>query len=598
MKKFKNYYLPAMLVLCCSFIVGCNDDDEVVPPEPQPGELPAPTIRIGDPIDSYNGSDIPVLTENADTIYYRYSLPQGAYDEIDATVAWNKTAVDTETDSTVIHIALDVNMEKRVKYVMEAYASITKEKQSAKSASVSKSFQSLKAHLVEISKVMVGPTVMVFHAEILDVPEKADGFYYQIYLKEEYNESDFKESYQYATSYTSSGMQGQSYLTANSEYLLALAPGKIGVNQWGEPGITKLMGDVITYEFETRPYTLNAVDATIDMSPSSSNFQSITIDVTKGANAAGYYYGAVKTSDMGGSNIEDYLAKSDWLSSNASSYFSSFANQMGKMQEKMTTRIANLSENTEYTVFAIACDTVGTPGKTVSAVYKTASLTFDSQASVEVTTISADYRSIVLSCKFLNGCTKAAFAYRRAGSATDKEGQEMVLTNIEDPTFNFKAGENTSLDWLDSGNYDLFVLPIDGNNQFGKIQKYTISTKTISFDGDASVTAAITDTKNGDYGPIYTITVTKGANCAKYYYGNTYDFADGRSDLDYANFFILNTSPLQESNEDTFSYVIDGWGDALKAVVIPVDANGINGTPVIINCPGNPVTKSSAKHKK
>ncbi|WP_044265280.1 hypothetical protein [Bacteroides timonensis] len=598
MKKFMNYYLLAMLAICCSFMASCSDDDEVIPPEPQPEELPTPTLRFGESIDSYNGSDIPVLTENADTIYYRYSLPQGTLDEIDPAAVWNKTAVDTETDSTVIHIDLDINMDKRVKYVMEAYASITKEKQSAKSETLSKSFQSLKANLIEISEVQVGPTAIVFNAEILNVPDKADGFFYQIYLKEEYQEADFKSTYEYAVPITSSGMQGQSYLEPNREYILAIAPSKIGKNDWGGDVITEILGNVITRDFVTRPYVLNSVDATVSIAPVSSNYSSITIDVTNGSNAAGFYYGAVKTSDMNGANIEDFLIKNDWFTMHASSNISTFLDQMGAKQEKVSARIARLAENTEYTVFAIACDTVYTPGKIVSATYKTSSLTFDSKASVEVSTAMAEYQTIVLNCTLLNGCTKAAYAYRRAGSINEAEALELVLANVEDPGYTTTGGE-IRIDYLDPGEYDLFVLPVDGDNQFGKMQKFVISTKLIQFDGNATVTATITNTEAGDYGPVYTIAVTKGANCAKFYYGHTYDFADGRTDLEYASFFILNNTPLPESSEATFTFQVNNWGEAAKAVVIPVDANGVNGTPVVLSCPGNAVTMSTAaKHKK
>ena len=199
-----------------------------------------------------------MLTENADTIYYRYSLPQGTYDEIDPAAVWHKTAINVETDSTVIHIDLEINMEKRVRYVMEAYASITKDKQSKKSEIVNKSFQSVRAHLIEVNNIQVGPAAVMFNADILEVG-KAGGYYYMIYLEGEYKKADFVASSEYAEVITASGVQKQAYnISPNNTYILAVAPVKVGVNDWGGTYITEVFeDDITTTNFTTIPYVLN-----------------------------------------------------------------------------------------------------------------------------------------------------------------------------------------------------------------------------------------------------------------------------------------------------------------------------------------------------
>lgn len=591
-----NHYLLAMLTLCCGFMVSCSDDDD----SPSQGfELPTPTLRFSESIDSYNGSDIPVLTENADTIYYRYSLPQGAYDEINPAAVWHKTAINVETDSTVIHIDLEINMEKRVRYVMEAYASITKDKQSKKSEIVSKSFQSVRAHLIEVNNIQAGPAAVMFNADILEVEGKAGGYYYMIYSEGEYKKADFVASSEYAEVITVSGVQKQAYnISPNNTYILAVAPVKVGTNDWGGTYITEVFeDDITTTNFTTIPYVLNTIDATVGVEVASGNYHSITMNVICGANASGFYYGAIKTNLMNGVNIEDYLTKNSWFSTHATSNFSSFTDFNGDKQTNVTSCIADLSASTEYTVFAVAADIIGTPGKVTSATYTTPALTFNSRASVEVTIVSAEYQSVELSCNFLNGCTKAAYAYRLKDSTTDEEGKELVLANAEEDYYCFK-GDNVTLENLDIGDYDLFVLPIDDNGQFGAVQKFAFSTKKVLFTGSAKASATITSTEKGNYGNIYHISITKGANCDKYLYGYTYSMGD-QSDIEYATTVLMNTYSLMESSKVTTEYILDAWGDATKFVVIPVDASGNNGTPVILDCPGNVVTKSVvAKRRK
>lgn len=584
-----RYILPVAVALCGGCVAGCSDDDDPSGEQPVVVEpLPTPTLRFGDSVDSYDGSDIPVLTEHADTIHFRYSLPQGATDAIDPSAVWQKVAVDAATDSTVIHIDLAINLEKRVKYVMEAYASATKDKESARSEVLSKSFQSLRSRLVELSDIQVGPAAVVFHAEIVNVEGKADGYYYDIFPEGEYNKESFLASYEYAELIAESGKQKRSYnLLPGNNYILAVAPVKADTNSWGGTYITEVAGEISTANFTTPPYVLNTADASVAMEVTAANYESVSISVSADDRACGFYYGAVKTEDMNGATLEDYLARNDWFATHASSMsnYASFVDFNGVKQAKVSAKVSKLKESTGYTVFAIAADTVGTPGKMVSATCATTPLTFDSKASVKLRTVSAEYQSVTLGCDFLNGCTHAAYAYALASDKkTDAEGLELALANVSDESYHFTGDDVTLFNLSASQEYTLFVLPIDADGKFGAMQKYSFSTKSVSFTGQARVSAVITASGSNEYGATYSITITKGSGCAKFYYYYIYDAGEGLSDEEYATRILL--SYYLESDKDTVVYDIETYGEPYKVAVVPVDAAGNNGTPVILSCPG------------
>lgn len=617
MKKIKNYFLLSMLALCCSFAASCSDDKDDptigTDPEPTPEELATPTLRFAkETVDKYDGSDISILTENADTIHYRYSVPQGDNDNIDPAAQWQKIVVDktltresaaaSKEDSTVIHIDLDINLESRVIYVMEAYASITKDKESKQSDAVTKKFQSIKANYIEVNSLLAGPSAVVFDAEIVPVKGLSEentpnGYCYMIYAQNAYTKDDFLSNVQYAEPITGNGKQGQFYdIMPNTTYKLAIVAVKATANDWGGSSVDKTIGEPILHEFTTPIYAVGSSNTTVSLQPGAANYQSVSMDVTAGEGAVGFYYGAVKTADMNGATIEDFLGKNDWFTANAASYFKRFLDMNNN--EQLTTvsaRITNLAASTDYTVFAIAADTVGIPGKVVSTTMTTSALTFNSKASVTLTTVSAEYERVTLSCAFQNGCTKAAYGFREHGTISLEDGKELALANVEDPMYCFTTdGESKMLEHLiPNTQYDLFVIPVDKDNQFGALQKYEFKTKGISFDGNAKVSAQITHTVKGEWGLIYTITMTKGENCAKYLYGATYNMGE-QDDLEYAKTVLMNSYSIMESSEATMEYELDYWGDAAKFVVIPVDADGNNGVPVVLDCPGNAVTNRAA----
>lgn len=536
MKKFFTYLLAAPVVLAMAFATGCQDPKPDVPVGPvDPEEPTLPTITVTEDIDAqtYNSAAVIVKVSHADKFKYAYYI-QDARPE-DAAIEWKEVAVEKDGDYRVVFEDLPTSLTGNTKYTFEAFASMKDTLSEAETIN----FQTLVAQHVMVEDLAVSARQISFVAELLKAHCQA--FCYIIMPKTDYDLDAFKKDIEegWAEIIKESAVIIQEPLEPEKEYVIAIVP----INLTEDGKFKEYAGSVIVKEVKTIKYGMGQkeVVATLAIDEASVTFVGANATITRPdtLSISGYYFGAVKKSDLGDATVGQWLNSSDWLYANQPqnyNYYQRF--DKGKLSADFRCK---LEPETEYEVFVIAVDKDGFIGKATSVAVKTPPIVFNPDLTVTVhhSEFNKDEHCVDFTLGLSDNCTKVYRLFYMDGNADHDETRTLLIEKAMNPIDeDFWSAQNVQESNvklrgdLNPGNkYELFMLPVGADGSLGEmiVHEFEIidpSAVEITFDPsitmDFEIAADPVHSATKNFTWEYVITPTLDASAGSCEYGVVY----------------------------------------------------------------------------
>lgn len=413
-----------------------------------------------------------------------------------------------------------------------------------------------------------------------------DGVAYRIYNSDYYYPErlveDIEQGYAKLTEEDITINEGAyGVLDANQEYTIAY----VAVEKDSDDNYSKIVGDVKVMEFTTQDYVFGKGTSSVSISlePSGITTSGVSYTTTRSKNCIATYSGIVKTADLAGSSLNEYL-NADWFRYNYVNPFYSYGTF--DYLETMELSQRNLIEDTEYTLFTVGITNNGYLGEIVSEEITTKQVIYNPNYKVDLT-ITPDLMSTLLNFSFGESVVKAYILNSKKTTETEDEAIAELLGRIEIGQAKpyLASGEYTLKFLTYNTPYKIYVISEGSDGVYGMAQVFEYSTKLAMFNSTASLTYTETSTVSGNRTEIiFEATLTNGA--VGYYVksissGNLEDGGDGNMSADDYGHSFIKDSGLYESNYHTTGPVtITTYSKDDVVVFIPIDVNGKYGKAI------------------
>ncbi len=424
--------------------------------------------------------------------------------------------------------------------------------------------------------------------------------------------------YQSATVYTESGIYSafsydMSPSTACKLVVVEVENIEITTNMWGGEAVScSLVGslsDYEIYEFTTGVFDEdfvinNATDDVVEFLSTTSDYTQIIASVTRNGNEniASVHVGAVKTSELAGTTIGEWVVANNWFVDDwGVKYPNAFVDYYGTVYDPLNATLWGLETGTAYTLFAVPVTTSGAFGTitTIEASTVENVVVVDENLKPSVT-INTGLTTAEFVIDFKD-CTKVYYEYGYAsgyGSATDlASAQEIIYSNVlsgYNVAYDYGDGTATlNISWLtESTEYTFWCMGMNADGTYGPVCEYTYTTKALSWDGATTATATQISGSVDEYGYADvkfnfdlsddTVVATIAPVSSDYI---VYDTPNA-----WGSYILSSTwynQYLYADGELTFTF----FDSTHKLVIVTEDKDGIYGTPVVVEVDWDALTQ-------
>ncbi len=312
---------------------------------------------------------------------------------------------------------------------------------------------------------------------------------------------------------------------------------------------------------------------------------SLTVSVTRTDDSTvGYIVGYAKKIEVT-SDITTWINETNWFDAN------SYTVALFDTEDTATATINELANTTEYEVFAMGISDDGYLGAIASDVASTtAVLAEDAMAfnvSVEVSMYTATFTvEFVQNCQQVSYYNTPAVYYGTEVSDASGESELKYYEKYYNVKCNGAESATITISNLSKGtDYKFFYRGLSTDGDYSEIQKIEYTTlSTNAYDSAAAVTATFEAAEANDYeNAVVTYAVEYNTDTTKMLYGVVdYMYAWGLTDDSTAEEFgdILLKSGYKEQVAPYLTFTL--IDDESVGVIIPVDADGKYGTPVVL----------------
>ncbi len=384
-----------------------------------------------------------------------------------------------------------------------------------------------------------------------------------------------------------------STIIPNSEYVIGYAPANL--NEDGS--FNSLAGDIQFQYVTTLGYEFGLCDATaaITVNSDAATFSSVSYTLNNDGDCLGAILGYVKTSELT-TSVDEYV-KNTWLPAQSYLSISTFYSYGDTSYwETLDKTQSSLVDDTEYTVFSIAVSKGGRLGTISSASASTSAMGYNSAYNSTVV-LTPGNTSTALNVTIPEGVSRVY--YYNGKDYTDDEIKAQLLYNV--------SNNSTYYSWTSSGDYSisyltylydytLATISVTEDGSFSEIQFYHYTTVPVDLSSSASVEitnkvygAHSWSSSEDAYSLTFDATMIDGAVGfylveLSTYYQTDYDGDGVLSADDCATSVIVGnmaSSYYYRSGDGTYSAQTTSAEAVI--VVLPVDANGVYGTAILMS---------------
>ncbi len=563
-----------------------------------------PIISVADNTaeDATTEAHFTVSVSNATSFFYCYYVEDERPDDVEMT----EVTVDADGDYVVDITGLTPSTEGRVIYTFEAYAV----NGDVASEPVYTPFQTIESKLYTVTEVSVNPLMVTVDIDLTE--GVCSGLAYIWTESENYMETSFDEQIQYGYAATvledTTFEWGKEYfLSPGTAYTLAVVPVELGeMNDYGQQTYTKT-GEIETFSISTPDFTIGANDLAVNIEVNEASITATTLAATayyaEGAKA--FYYGSVATSEVADGDVAAYAAKtlrdSYLMNEKFEAIEYDYENQTSStvIRDEVALSFINLSVNTEYYVFAVAITADGDAGQITTQKVTTKDIAKDASIKPEIV-IDPQMDGMKATVTF-GKCAEVYYYIQNttAGGMSEENIEAKFINDMASP-YSEKLTASQAIDgvttferfYLGLGEtYDFYYMGVDADGAIGNLEKLQFETLRPSYESSAALNvtqnAELSTVTTDDYGTIQTVVldVEMTGGAVQYIHDRVdsqyvNDTVESPADPEkWANYVIGNS--WSKVTTDAAQISVDLYSKTYAIVLIPVDADGNYGTPVI-----------------
>ncbi len=334
---------------------------------------------------------------------------------------------------------------------------------------------------------------------------------------------------------------------------------------------------------------------------------SAELQVTRGSeNVHGFMSGFVAKSELGTGTLSEWLVANEWIVGKpADPFFYVGMDGTVTYEETKTKWLSSLAHGTEYVFFALAVDNQGDLSNPVSVEFSTNPVVFDETLSIVVDNVTPSFVSTNFDVHFTPEVAKFVHINSEAvldpnntwKYKTPEEAQASLINQGYNSYNGIKADNSNIVDGVfdleisglsENKEYILYYCAVGLDGSLGKMQSIEYSTKEFLLSSAATVTATYvshTDGQWGGYNVTLDVTMANGATSFIVGVANANYLPDpaNAQPADYAKYLLLENPWSNETyNADgEITHATALWDKADRIVIIPVDADGNYGVPVV-----------------
>ncbi|MFI3285956.1 MAG: Ig-like domain-containing protein [Rikenellaceae bacterium] len=438
--------------------------------------------------------------------------------------------------------------------------------------------------LVSITNLIAGTYSITFDVDM----SSCDAIGYAISATKNYYEESLMESIQYGDALIAQGGQNinlgnLAILNANESYTVSYVP--IALNE--QEGYNNILGAVQTFEISTIGFEFghSQANATYRYEDSAQTINQISYDLINDGNCLGVLKGIVKTAELGDTSLEEYIDAAWFASSDYPTTFYYYGDT--EYLESLNVVERNLSENCEYTIFNIAIDKSGFLGNINSVKISTSSLQYDENYEVDIR-LDPQLTSTEVELVIPTGATKVYY-YNAGADTTEDKAKETLLS--------YAASDNSYHKWSSSGTqeiqylkyktpYKLYVMAADDQDRYGQMQIVEYSTLGAIFDSKATLEYTVTVTSESTWSQTIDVNATLLEGAVGFYaksVSSSYVMGDEDGEMSNEDWgdSLINAGGLSSYFTTSATLTIYSSSTPDPIVIIPVDAEGKYGTPIV-----------------
>ena len=565
----------------------------------------APIISVKDNTaeDATTTAKFTVSVSNATSFFYCYYLEEQRPESPEMV----EVVVEADGDYVVDIEGLPASTDGRKIYTFEVYAvngDVTCD-------TVYTPFQTVEVKRYTVTEISVNPLLVSVNIDLTE--GVCDNLAYIWTESEYYNENSVDEQIQFG--YISTILEDttfnwgeENFLLPNTSYTLAVVP--IVYGEEGEFGQKEIIkdGEVEVFRFSTPAFEIGANDAMSNFEIDEAAITATTISATvyNAEGVRGFYYGIVPVSDVTDGDVAAYASKTlteSYLSSQTFEVVEyDFESQTTTtvIKDEVEINFVSLSMETEYYIFTVAITDDGDAGKIKSQKVSTKGVVVDASIKPEVSIepLMDGMRATVTFGK----CVDVYYYIQNTidGMMTESEIQAKFVDDMASE-YSTKLSLSEAVDGMASYEefflglgvtYDFYYMGVDENGAMGNLEKVQFETLRPSYNSSASLNvtqnAELSSVETNDFGGtvqkvVLDVEMIDGA--VRY----IYDVVDSQYVQDtvenptapeiWGNYIIANSWSLNEVSDAQIA--VDLYAPSYAIVLIPVDADGKYGLPVI-----------------
>ncbi len=565
------------------------------------GLLPTIEAYIVDGSQTYTSVSFGVKVFRMDAVKYFY-YPKDARPD-NSSIVWNTHKFNTEEAESIIDIEnLETVLGQSSEFVIELVGLYDDEMEESETLTLN--FSTLKAEIINVTKIVENP--FSIQVDVTFLNEYAEAFYINIERTEWFNMDSFFDNIeggyssfdpiQVDTTYTKLA------LTPATDYTLIYIAANIKEDEPREDGslpFEAFVGDTVILNIRTADFSTGGVNESITIkvvdTENDIKFSEISPTVIReefqAETITSFFYGAVKTSDLSSTTLDDYIAT--WFSAEnryATKFEYTPTGQWTKVPtDSVKVRIQTLAKNTDYTLFTIPIDSEGRVGNASSSVYRTTdteldpSLTFDYEdAKIGYTTVE------FVNLTMAEGVNRILY-YKSTEELSDEDAIDELVPYTTSGGNAISAYSKT-ISGLEPGvKYYMYFMPVNTEKGIpGALIKKTFTTNELVYNESLTVNASVSEVVQS-YGIQVKCNVTFNEGVTGYYAGAIdlkYSFWDkgiaNPTDEEIMYELIVNHAFISQWGLKTKEGASSHYVEVETAVImfLPVDANGNLGLPV------------------
>ncbi len=557
-------------------------------------------------LNGYNTAKVIATVSNAEVIEYTYYKKNQRPEE----VVWYELTVSENGEYEIDITGLAASSTETTQYTIEGQAA--NKSTALKSDVVTGVFQTIKTDMVRFSNELISPTYFAIDADILD--EFCNSFVWSLVKAEDFVDTeefldDFYEDKMGDDIVSSDSTIVATGLKVSTAYKLIFMPLQATVVS-EEQTDYKALGDPVVLDYSTTAYDLGTSKSDFSMEVLQGYGKDITLTTIpavfypKGNDIIEkVYYGYIPSSNVKNDDVQAYITSTgnEWFyGSRLSNFYKNQYNSETKQYDKvyldsLAYSFTKVTPNTEFYVVAVPADEKGFLGNASYAKFTT--LQDTPQADMQATiSVEPDYTSAKFTGTQVGDKTQTILVYNvindpehKDYKTADQAYAELIIGatgGYFSSKISVSSGTGTyNKTYLQlNTDYIAYYLPIDGNGNYGVMDKLEYTTKDVIYDAvDCTLELKSVVGEPGQYGRIdYTVTVGMGGNTTQYMYGTlgTSSIDPEKTDEENAKALVVSSSK-KITTDEAFSFYV--YNANYYIVLIPMDKDGKLGSPILRN---------------